>query len=70
MPDPTMFLLSQVVLLHPVSCELVGGDGGKSRSMQGPHEEQENQSRYVHASQQHGVTSHPTGVKAPVCKQR
>lgn len=69
-PDPTVFLLRQVVLLHPVGCELVGRHSRKSGSMQGLDPEQQHRSRYAGVSQQHGVTSRPTGVTTPVCEER
>lgn len=67
---PTVLLLGQVVLLHPVGCKLVGRYSRKRRPVQGLDAEQEQQSRYVHVSQQHGVTSRPTGVTAPICAER
>lgn len=50
--EPTMLLLHQVVLLHPVGGELIGGHSRKSRAVQTLDAEQQHNSSYT---RQHGA---------------
>lgn len=49
-PELTMLLLYQVVLLHPVGSELIGRYSGKSRAIQQPSSEQQHQRSYTNVS--------------------
>lgn len=54
----TMLLLYQVVLLHPVGSELIGGYSRKSGAVQTLDAEQQQQTGgYTHISRRHDVTS-------------
>lgn len=60
-PELTVFLLHQVELLHPVGCELIGGNCRESRAMQTLQAEQQHSSSSsnspAHASRHHkGLT--------------
>lgn len=59
-PEPTILLLCQVVLLHPVGCELVGRCSRKSgsvRTLDTQQQQQRNGGQTADVSQQHDVTS-------------
>lgn len=67
----TMLLLYQVVLLHPVGCELIGGNSGESRAMQTLDTEQQQQhGGDTQVSEQHDVTSCLRSVTASIYEGR